>query len=148
MGRGFESPHLHHGRRSLTCGFPYLDHGRGMLGPYPVRLRRQTGALMDPRRPPRPLSGTPLVCWRVLRLAADEAAARDQDLGPEHLLLGLLRDAQDPLGTSLYPQDRRLRGLLGLPNHGPHPIKLLVETRGLTLENLRAALLSELDTNQ
>jgi Clp amino terminal domain, pathogenicity island component len=98
--------------------------------------------------PHAPLSGTPLVCWRVLRLAADEAAARDQDLGPEHLLLGLLRDAQDPLGTSLYPQDRRLRGLLGLPNHGPHPIKLLVETRGLTLENLRAALLSELDTNQ
>jgi len=98
--------------------------------------------------PHAPLAGTPLVCWRALRFACDEAVARGQELGPEHLLLGLLRDAQDPLGTGLYPQDRRLRGLLGLPDHGPHPIKLLVEARGLTLERLRAAVLNELDTNR
>jgi ATP-dependent Clp protease ATP-binding subunit ClpA len=95
-----------------------------------------------------PLSGTPLVCWRALRFAAEEAAARDQELGPQHLLLGLLRDAQDPLSTGLHPQDRRLRGLLGLRNHGPHPIRLLIEARGLTLEGLRAAVLSELDQDR
>jgi hypothetical protein len=104
-----------------------------------VRLRRTHPF------PHAPLGGTPLVCWRALRFAAEEADARHHELGPEHLLLGLLRDAQDPLGTGLYPQDRRLRGLLGLPDHGPHPIKLLVQARGLSLETLRAAVLSELD---
>jgi hypothetical protein len=89
-----------------------------------------------------------MVCWRALRLAAGEAAARGHKLGPEHLLLGLLRDAQDPLGTGLYPHERRLRGLLGLPDHGPHPVKLLVEAQGLSLEGLRAAVLSELDADR
>jgi hypothetical protein len=43
------------------------------------------------------------------------------------------------------PQDRRLRGLLGLPDGGPHPIRLLVEAHGRTLEGLLAAALHELD---
>jgi len=98
--------------------------------------------------PHAPLGGTPLVCWRALAMAAREADARDHHLGPEHLLLGLLRDAQDPLDIGLSSQDRRLRGLLGLPDHGPHPIKLLVEARGLTFEGLRAAVLRELDREQ
>jgi Clp amino terminal domain, pathogenicity island component len=98
--------------------------------------------------PHAPLGGTPLVCWRVLRLAAEEAAARDQEVGPEHLLAGLLRDAQGPLETALDTHDRRLRGLLGLPDRGPHPIRLLVEGRGLTLEVLIAAVLHELDQVQ
>jgi hypothetical protein len=98
--------------------------------------------------PMAPLAGTPLVCWRVLRVAAEEAATRDQQLGPEHLLVGLLRDAQEPLEAHLSAQDRRLRGLLGLPDHGPHPIRLLVERRGLTLEGLLAAVLDELDRDR
>jgi hypothetical protein len=88
------------------------------------------------------------VCWRVLRLAAEEAATRNQELGPEHLLVGLLRDAQEPLESAMDAQDRRLRGLLGLPGHGPHPIRLLVEARGLTVEGLLAAVLDELDQVQ
>jgi hypothetical protein len=76
---------------------------------------------------------------------AEEAAARDQQLGPEHTLVGLLRDAQEPLETTLDAQDLRLRGLLSLPNHGPHPIRRLVEARGLTLEGLLAAALDELN---
>ena len=95
--------------------------------------------------PHAPLGGTPLLCWRALRLAAEEAAARDQQLGPEHLLVGLLRDAQQPLETTMDTEDRRLRGLLGLPDRGPHPIKLLVEAPGRTLEDLLAAALHELD---
>ena len=39
----------------------------------------------------------------------------------------------------------RLRSEVGLPEHGPHAIKLLVEACGLTLEMLRAAVLGELD---
>jgi hypothetical protein len=98
--------------------------------------------------PHAPLAGTPLVCWRVLRLAAEAAATRGHELGPEHLLAGLLRDAQEPLETALDPHDRRLRGLLGLPDRGPHPIRLLVEARGLTLAGLLAAVLDELDQVQ
>ena len=69
-------------------------------------------------------------------------------LGAEHLLLGLLRDAEDPVGTDLSAQRRRQRVLLGLPDHGPQPVKLLVEARGFTLETLREALLSQLDNDR
>jgi hypothetical protein len=90
----------------------------------------------------------PYVCARVLAVAAHEAIARDQPVGPEHLLLGLLRDAEDPVETEPYPQERRLRREVGLPERGPHAIKLLVEARGVTLEILRAAVLEELDQDQ
>jgi Clp amino terminal domain, pathogenicity island component len=66
-------------------------------------------------------------------------------IGPEHLLLGLLRDAEDPLGTDLYPEERRRNAYLGLPTSGTHPVRLLVEARGLTVEALKAAVLRELD---
>jgi Clp amino terminal domain, pathogenicity island component len=88
----------------------------------------------------------PFVCVRFLvEFAYQEAVARGQDVGPEHLLLGLLRDAEDPVETEPYPQERRLRGQVGLPDHGPHAVKLLVEARGLTLEGLWAAVLGELE---
>jgi ATP-dependent Clp protease ATP-binding subunit ClpA len=108
------------------------------------------------RRPNQPVTHTPhistdpspLLCGRPFHIAAHEAIARDQEVGPEHLLLGLLRDAEDPVETDLAPQDRRQRVLLGLPDHGPHPIRLLVEARGLTLDRLRTDLLNELDQGQ
>ena len=104
-----------------------------------VRLRPTQAALhRAPRDPPLH------VCGRVFGIAADEAVARGQEIGPEHLLLGLLADAADPLETE-HPQEQRLRGLLGLPTRGAHGIKLLVEARGFTLEALRAAVLAELD---
>jgi ATP-dependent Clp protease ATP-binding subunit ClpA len=103
-----------------------------------VRLRR-SGAVAH-----TPGGGTPLVCRRVLVMAAHEAMARDHEVGPLHLLLGLLRDADDPVGTGLYPQERRRNAFLGWPSRGPHPVRLLVEARGLTLEALRTAVLDEL----
>jgi hypothetical protein len=106
-----------------------------------VRNRPAQAAIHRPMGVP-----PPFVCVRFLvEFAYQEAVARDQPVGPEHLLLGLLRDAEDPVETEPYPQERRLRGQVGLPDHGPHAIKLLVEARGLTLEGLREALLSELD---
>jgi hypothetical protein len=66
-------------------------------------------------------------------------------LAPEHLLLGLLGDAEDPVEAEPYASERRERGLVGLPDRGPHAIRLLVEARGLTLEALRAAVRDELD---
>jgi ATP-dependent Clp protease ATP-binding subunit ClpA len=105
------------------------------------------------RRPSQPVTHTPhirtdpspLLCGRALHIAAHEAITRDQEVGPEHLLLGLLGDAEDPVETDLAPQDRRQRVLLGLPDHGPNPIRLLVEAKGLTLHRLRIAVLEELD---
>jgi Clp amino terminal domain, pathogenicity island component len=105
------------------------------------------------RRPNQPVTHTPhigtdpspLLCGRAFHIAANEAIARDQDVGPEHLLLGLLRDAEDPVETDLAPQDRRQRVVLGLPDRGPNPIRLLVEARGLTLGQLHAGVLEELD---
>jgi len=50
-------------------------------------------------------------------------------LGPEHLLVGLLREAEEPVGTDLPVETRRERALLGLPVDGPQPLRLLVEAR-------------------
>ena len=97
--------------------------------------------------PHAPGAGTPLICWRVFRFVAEEAAARGEDATPAHWLLALLRDAEDPVEvtTGRYPMDRRGRSLFGLPDHGPSPVRLLVESHGLTLDQLRAAVLEELD---
>ena len=52
--------------------------------------------------PHAPGGGTPLTCHRVLLRAGEEAVARDTDVGPLHLLLGLLRDAgaRSPRGSA------------------------------------------------
>jgi Clp amino terminal domain, pathogenicity island component len=72
-----------------------------------------------------------------------------EDITPVHWLLALLRDAEDPVDVDLdldrYPIERRKRAMFGLPDHGPSPVTLLVEAHGLTLEQLRAATLEELD---
>jgi ATP-dependent Clp protease ATP-binding subunit ClpA len=94
--------------------------------------------------PHAPGAGTPLICWRVFRFAAEEAAARGEDATPAHWLLALLRDAEDPVEAGLQPMDRRRRAMAGLPNRGPSPVRLLVESRGLTLDQLRTAVLEEL----
>jgi hypothetical protein len=97
----------------------------------------------------REVGGPPLlICARTLNIAAHEAIARDQDVGPEHLLLGLLGDAEDPIDAEADAHERRLRGLVGLPDHGPHAIKLLVEAHGLSLETLRSAVRNELGSDQ
>jgi ATP-dependent Clp protease ATP-binding subunit ClpA len=91
-----------------------------------------------------PMGGTPLLAKRVLRLAYQEAVARGQEVGPAHLLLGLLGDASEPADTEL-PLDQQVSASLALPDHGHHPVRLLVEARGLTLAVLSSAVRSELD---
>jgi hypothetical protein len=53
--------------------------------------------------PHAPGGGTPLTCHRVLLRACEEAVARDAEVGPLHLLLGLLRDAERPVAEGLAP---------------------------------------------
>ena len=106
---------------------------------------RHRAAQPVPHPPHLRTDPTPLVCARALGFAAHEAIDRDQDVGPEHLLLGLLREAEDPVGTDLPAPSRRERVLLGLPDHGPQPVRLLVETDGRTLQGLLDALLDAMD---
>lgn len=104
-----------------------------------VRLRSTEAAIhRAPGDPPLRIGA------RAFSIAAQDAVARGEEIGPEHLLLGLLADAEEPLETE-HPQEQRLRALVGLPTRGAHAIKLLVEAQGLTLDALRAAVLSELD---
>ena len=62
---------------------------------------------------------TPTLWRRAIVFAAREAGRRGQELGPEYLLLGLLRDARDPAGTDLYPNERRKHAYLGRPSVVP-----------------------------
>jgi hypothetical protein len=89
--------------------------------------------------------GIPTLWRRAATFAAREADARGQEIGPEHLLLGPLRDASDPAGAGLYPSERREYAYLGVPVRGPHPVRLLIEARGVALETLLAAVRRELD---
>ena len=98
--------------------------------------------------PHAPGGGTPLTCHRVLLRACEEAVARGRDVEPLHLLLGLLRDAECPVAEGLTPSELRLRSLLGLPNSGPSPVRVLVENEDLTLEGLQAAVRAELDRDR
>lgn len=93
-----------------------------------------------------PLAGKAMVAKRAFFLAAQEAdALGSHAIGPEHLLLGVLRDAQNPGGRPrLSRRARRVRAHLGLPAGGPSPVKLIIETSGGSLDALRAEVLSHL----
>jgi hypothetical protein len=93
-----------------------------------------------------PLCGKPLAAKGALHLAGVEADSLGQrDVGPEHVLLGLLRDAAALPGDA-RPSRRakRTRAYLGLPQQGASPVKLVLQARGLTLKQLRGAVLAEL----
>jgi hypothetical protein len=82
----------------------------------------------------------------VFVLVQEEATASGEDVTPGHWLLALLRDAEDPVEVTAhrYPVERRTRAMYGLPDRGPSPVRLLVESHGLTLDQLRTAVLQEL----
>jgi hypothetical protein len=100
--------------------------------------------------PHAPGGGTPLICWRVFVLVNKEATASGEDVTPGHWLLALLRDAEDPVEVTAhrYPVERRKRAMYGLPDRGPSPVRLLVESHGLTLDQLRTAVLQELSQDR
>jgi ATP-dependent Clp protease ATP-binding subunit ClpA len=92
-----------------------------------------------------PLTGKAMVAKRAVQLAAREADALGRrDITPEHLLLGVLHDARDPAGTGLSRRGRRLVGYLGLPQSGPGPVRLIIESSGVSLDVLRAEVVAEL----
>ncbi len=93
-----------------------------------------------------PLNGKALLVKRAFHMAGKEADALGQhDIGAEHLLLGVLRDALDPVGSG-WPSRRlrRIRTYLGLPSHGPSPVRVIIEASGMTMGALRDEVLAEL----
>jgi len=93
--------------------------------------------------PLNPLSGKVMLAKRAFELARQEADGLGQhEIRTGQLLLGVLRDAEDPRGTGLSRRTRRMGFQLGLPPGGPSPVRLVVEGAGLRLEVLRARVLA------
>ncbi|MGZ4460266.1 MAG: Clp protease N-terminal domain-containing protein [Nocardioidaceae bacterium] len=97
------------------------------------------------RRRPRWRGGHPRpspLCYYLLAKRALELAARstaehgDGQVTPEHLLYGVLQDAQDPVGTQLSRRSRRELATLGFTPGKPNPVRLQLQAHGLDLERL------------
>ena len=95
--------------------------------------------------PVSPLSGKALLAKRACELARQQASRLGQrDVTSEHLLWGVLRDAQDPLGTGLSRRARRTSSHLGLRHGSPSPVRQVTEDAGASLELLRNRVLADL----
>jgi len=95
--------------------------------------------------PVSPLSSKALLIERAFELASQAAEELAQgEVRPEHVLLGVLQDAQDPVGTGLSGRAKRARAYLGLPQRGPSPVSLVIEASRTTLAAVRAHVLAEL----
>ena len=91
------------------------------------RRRRRTGALL----------AKPVLVKRALELAELHAhAAGRAQASIDDVLVGILRDAQDPVGTQLSRRGKRSLAQLGLVAGRPTPVRLIVEGRGLKLDQL------------
>jgi ATP-dependent Clp protease ATP-binding subunit ClpA len=91
-----------------------------------------------------PLCGKAAAAKQAFYLAGIEADALGRkDVDPEHVLLGVLRDAEAPARWTR--RNRRVRALLGFPPQpGPHPVQAVIQARGQTVQALREAILAEL----
>jgi ATP-dependent Clp protease ATP-binding subunit ClpA len=101
------------------------------------------------RRRPRWRGGHPRpdpLCVHLLSKRSFELAARfasrrgEAELGPDHLLFGVLQDALDPLGTQLSRRSRRQLAPLGFTPGRPNPVRLQLEARGIAIPDLAARL--------
>lgn len=78
---------------------------------------------------------------RALEIAAQLALRQREALvSPGRLLYGVLADARDPLGTGISRRSRKnVFARTGLPDGGPHPVRLLLDAGGIDIEELIAA---------
>jgi ATP-dependent Clp protease ATP-binding subunit ClpA len=84
-----------------------------------------------------PLAGKAMLAKRAFAFAAEEADRTGQpEVRPEHLLLGVLRDAKQPGRFS--PRLRQARTRLGFPPGGLPPVRLIAEASGSSLDALQA----------
>jgi ATP-dependent Clp protease ATP-binding subunit ClpA len=93
-----------------------------------------------------PLCGPPLVAKRALQLASEQARGLGHgEVGPEHLVLGVLEDARQPAGkVTASRRHRRITAHVGLPDGyqgGAGPLLAALE---VDLDELRDAVSAEL----
>jgi ATP-dependent Clp protease ATP-binding subunit ClpA len=83
----------------------------------------------------------PVLLKRALELAERHAHAAGREQATiDDLVVGILRDAKDPLGTQLSRRGKRSLPQLDLVPGSPAPVRLIVEARGLRLEQLEREL--------
>jgi hypothetical protein len=99
------------------------------------------------RVPRTPLLGPPVLWMQALHHTGQQAKALGQEVvSPELLLLGVVVDAQTPWPRCMFNRwNRRLRASVGLPNGYRGAAGPLLAALGVNLEELRVALLAELN---
>lgn len=98
------------------------------------------------RVPRTPLRGPPVLATRALYHAGEQAKALGRStVGPELLLLGVVKDIQTPWPRCMKNRwMRQLHASLGLPEGYRGAAGLLLEALGVDPDRLRDALLGEL----
>jgi ATP-dependent Clp protease ATP-binding subunit ClpA len=93
-----------------------------------------------------PLCGPPFLAKRALQLAGERASALGHDeIGPEHVLLGVVEDAWEPASSPRGSRrHRRIIAHVGLPNGYQGAAGPLLAALGVDLEALRQAVLAAL----
>jgi len=106
--------------------------------------RRRRGGIG--RVPRTPLRGPPCFAWRAQYLASEQAKILgDGEVGPELLLLGVVKDAQTPWPRCMKNRwNRQLHASVGLPAGYRGAAGPLLEALGLDLDGLREALIVDL----
>jgi ATP-dependent Clp protease ATP-binding subunit ClpA len=89
-----------------------------------------------------PLCGPPFLAKRALQLAGEQASALGHgEVGPEHLVLGVLEDAREPVGKpAASRRHRRIIAHTGLPDGYRGAAGPLLESLGVDLDDLRHAV--------
>ena len=90
-----------------------------------------------------PLCGPPFLAKRALQLAGERASALGHDeIGPEHVLLGVVEDARELAGSPRGSRrHRRIIAHVGLPDGYQGAVGPLLAALGVDLEALRRAVL-------
>jgi len=93
-----------------------------------------------------PLCGPPFVAKRALQLASEQAHALGQrEVWPEHLLLGVLEDAQQPADQMKGSRrHRRIIAHVGLLDGYRGAAGPLLRSLGVDLDELRDAVTGQL----
>jgi hypothetical protein len=91
-----------------------------------------------------PLCGPPFLAKRALQLAGERPRALGHDeVGPEHVLLGVLEDALEPAGSPRGSRrHRRIIAHVGLPDGYQGAAGPLLVALGVDVEALRHAVLA------
>jgi len=93
-----------------------------------------------------PLCGPPFFAKRALQLASEQASALGHgEVGPVHVVLGVLEDAREPVGSTRESRrHRRIIAHVGLPDGYRGAAGALLGALRVDLDELRQGIVAEL----